>query len=304
MLADKAAKFAPGIVSGFSDEEMSALLGERARELIRKADVGPMVGEGLEVIVQNGRDREIFVSVLKSARQLIEDHRSTIESKISKEIPISSDMLSALPFGKEFVGPFLDQIRDSIASAVAGKTIEKVQAALDEASSESDNPLWRSFDERLRKLITNLKSSPEMAGKIRTMQESLAGSQIVGDFAARTWQEVKEFLLKDCASADSTVRRKIEEAILSAARQLSENDAARTEINAFLGEQVLASILAARPHARELVISTINAWDAKEMADRLEGTVGRDLQFIRLNGTIVGGLMGVVIYGVFYFIGK
>ena len=304
MLADKAARFAPNIVSGFSDAEMSALLGDRARELIRKADVGPMVGEGLEVIVQNGRDREIFVSVLKSVRQLIEEHRGTIQSKISEEIPLSADLLSAVPFLKEVAGPLLEQVRDGIASAVAGKTIEKVQSALDEASGESDNPLWRSFDERLRKLITELKSSPEMAGRIRTMQESLAGSQVVGDFAAKTWLEVKEFILRDCAAEDSTVRRKIEGAVLSASRQLTENATARTEINAFLGDQVLASILAARPHARELVISTINAWDAKEMADRLEGTVGRDLQFIRLNGTVVGGLMGIVIYGGFYFFGK
>ena len=304
MLADKAARFAPNIVSGFSDAEMSALLGNRARELIRKADVGPMVGDGLEVIVQNGRDREIFVSVLKSVRQLIQEHRGTIQSKISEEIPLSADLLSAVPFLKEVAGPLLEQVRDGIASAVAGKTIEKVQAALDEASGEPDNPLWRSFDERLRKLITELKSSPEMAGRIRVMQESLAGSQVVGDFAAKTWLEVKEFILRDCAAEDSTVRRKIEGAVLSASRQLIENDTARTEINAFLGDQVLGSILAARPHARELVISTINAWDAKEMAERLEGTVGRDLQFIRLNGTIVGGLMGLVIYGGFYFFGK
>jgi len=265
---------------------------------------GPMVGEGLEVIVQNGRDREIFFSVLKSVRQLIQEHRGTIQSKISKEIPLSADLLSAVPFLKEVAGPLVEQVRDGIASAVAGKTIEKVQAALDEASGEADNPLWRSFDERLRKLIADLKSSPEMAGKIHTMQESLAGSQIVGDFAEKTWQEIKAFILRDCAAEDSTVRRKIEEAILSASRQLTENATARTEINAFLGDQVLESVLAARPHARELVISTINAWDAKEMADRLEGTVGCDLQFIRLNGTIVGGLMGVVIYGVFNFFGK
>jgi uncharacterized membrane-anchored protein YjiN (DUF445 family) len=303
-LAEKAAGFAPNIVSGFSDEEMAALLGERAKEWIRKADVGPMVGEGLEVVVQNGRDREIFVSVLKSARQLIEDHRSTIQSKISREIPISRDMLARVPIIQELAGPLLEQIRDSISAAVAGKTIEKVQTALDEASSEDDNPLWHSFDQRLRRLITDLKSSPEMAERILTMQESLAGSKVVDDFAAKTWQEVKEFLLADCASKDSTVRRKMEEAIRSAARQLAENGTARTGINAFLGEQVLASILTARPYAREVVISTIRAWDAKEMADKLEGTVGRDLQYIRLNGTGVGGLIGLLIHGAFCFIGK
>jgi len=312
MLADKASRFAPSIVSGFSDEEMAALLGDRARELIRKADVGPMVGEGLEVVVQNGRDREIFVSVMKSARQVIEEHRGIIQEKISEEIPISAEMLTSLPiigkglgpFAEPLIGPLLNQVRDMLAAKVAGKTIEKVQTALDEAIEKADSSFWRSFDERLHKFISDLKSSPEMAEKIRTMQESLADSQLVGDFAAKTWQEIKGFLLTDCASEDSTVRQKIEEAILSASRQLTDNATARNEINRFLGEQVLASILAARPHARELVISTINAWDAKEMADRLEGTVGSDLQFIRLNGTVIGGLIGVVIYGIFYFFGK
>ena len=121
MLAEKAAGFAPNIVGGFSDDEMAALLGGRAKDLIRKVDAGPMVGEAIEVMVQNGRDREIFVSVLRSARQLLEDHRATIQSKISEEIPISGEMLKGLPFGQDLVGALLDQVRDSIASAVAEK---------------------------------------------------------------------------------------------------------------------------------------------------------------------------------------
>ena len=303
MLAEKASHFVPHILSGISDDEILSLLGERARDWIRKADVGPIVGEGLEVVIQNGRDREIFVSVLQASRQLIEDHRSTIQSKISREIPLSSEMLGSLPFGKDLVGPLLDQWREKIACAVAGKTIEKVQAALDEASCEPDNPLWRSFDERLQKLITNLKSSPEMAAKIRSLQGSFADSQVVDDFAIKAWQELKAFILRDCTSEDSATRQKLEEAILSASHQLSENQTARMDINAFLGEQVLAALLAARPQSRELIISTIDAWDEKEMADKLEGTVGRDLQFIRLNGTIVGGIIGVLIHATFALVG-
>lgn len=304
LLAEKAVQFAPNLISGFSDEEMEALLGERARELILKADVAPLAGQGLEVLVQNGRDREIFLSVLTSARGLIADHRGTIQKKISEEIPLSSDMLRGLPIGKELVGPLLDQWRESIASSVATKTIEKVQAALDEAGGEPDHPLWRSFDERLRKLINDLKSSPEMAGKMHALQEALATSGVVNDFASKAWQQIKEFLLRDCAEEHSTIRRKIEDSIRTAARQLADHGALKTEINAFLGEQVLASIIAARPHARELVISTINAWDPKEMADKLEGTVGADLQYIRLSGTLVGGLMGLTIHAVFYFLEK
>lgn len=303
-LAEKASRLAPEVINEFSDQEMVALIAARAREFVGKAEIGPMVGAGLEVIVQNGRDREIFVSVLSSARQLVEDHRETIQAKISQEIPLSRDLLRRIPFLKEMAGPLLDQVRENIASAVAGKTIEKVQAALDEAGGEPESPFWHSFDGRLRKFLSDLKTSPEMAGKIRTMQESLSESALVDDFAAQTWRTLKAYLLEDCAAADSTVRLKMEEAIRSASRQLKENSAARESLNSFLGEEVLKGILAARPHARALVISTIKAWDATEMAEKLEATVGRDLQFIRLNGTIVGGLMGLVIYGVFWVLGK
>jgi len=303
-LAERAARLAPQVINGFSDEEMAALIAARAREFVGQAEVGPLVGAGLEVMVQNGRDREIFVSVLKSVRQLVEDHRETIQAKISQEIPLSGDLLRKVPFLKNVAGPLLEQIRENIASAVAGKTIEKVQAALDEAGSETESPFWHSFDGRLRGFLSDLKTSPEMAVKIRTMQDSLSESPLVDDFAAKTWLALKACLLADCAAADSTARRKMEEAILSASRQLKENAPARESINSFLAEEVMAGLLAARPHARELVISTITAWDTQEMAEKLEATVGRDLQFIRLNGTIVGGLMGVVIYGVFWAFGK
>ena len=68
--------------------------------------------------------------------------------------------------------------------------------------------------------------------------------------------------------------------------------------------QVLGAALAAKPHIREIVTSTINAWDAAEMTDKLEATVGTDLQFIRLNGTIVGGLIGLAIHALFVFVLK
>lgn len=304
VLAEKAAGYAPNIVGGFAEEEMVTLLAERARNLICLAEVGPMAGECLDVFVQNGRDREIFSGVLKSMSQLIEENRGTIQAKIRQEIPLSAEILKTVPFLKNMAGPLLEQVRDSIAAAVAGKTIEKIQGTLDEAAEQPDHTLWISFDRRLREFIADLKTSPEMAQKISSMQDSLAGSQVVPDFAKKAWCEIKEFILRDCAAEDSTIRRKIEESIRNAARQLSENEEARRGINTFVGEQVLARVLAASPHAREFIVSTIEAWDAKEMSDNLEATVGSDLQYIRINGTLVGGIVGVLIHFGFWLLGK
>lgn len=300
MIAARATAFAPTILDGLSDEEMTALLGERARDLIRQSKLGPIAATALGIALQNGRDREIFVSVLRSAGTLLEEHRTTIQEKIAEEIPLSGDMLRGIPFGRELAGPLLDSLRDSLAGTVAKKTIEKTQATLEEAARNPQSSLWNAFDKRLRELIENLKSSPEMTEKIRTLQDTLAKSTMIEDFAQATWREIKTFLLRDCAAPSSLVRRKIEEAVRSASNQIMENEATRKEINAFVGEEVLKSILTAKPHAQELITSTVNAWDSQEMATRLEGTVGRDLQFIRLNGTIVGGLVGLAIHTIFW----
>ena len=302
-LVEKAAGFAPAVLSGISDDEVSRLLAERARTMLRQAELGPGVGEGLAVMVQNGRDREIYNSLLKSADALICSHREMIQRKIHEEIPLPIELLPEVGL-LGLVRPALEQLKDKLAGMVANKTIEKVQGILEEAENDPEHTLWKSFDSRLQKFIEDLKSSPDMAEKIRNMQEAIAASTVVDDFAAKAWSELKAFLLRDCAAADSTVRGKLRDALLSIARQLGESEDTRSGLNKFLGEQVLSGLIAARPHAREFISSTVQNWDATEMSANLEATVGADLQFIRLNGTLIGGLIGGFIYGAFWLIGK
>lgn len=298
LLAQKAAEYTPRIIEGISDDEMVALLSERARSLIRTTEIGPLLGNGLELLAQNGRDREIYESILKSSSELVASHRPMIQEKIQQEIPIPVEIIQKFP-GLNLLAPALEELKSKLASAVAARTIEKVQGVLSDAKHEQDHSLWKAFDEKLHGFIRDLQSSPELAEKIHAMQETLASSALPQDFAVRVWKEIREFLLRDCAAEDSQVRLRIHNAIQSIARQLQENALTSEGINTFLGEQVLTSILAARPYARELIISTIQNWDSKEMSERLEGTVGKDLQFIRLNGTLIGGLIGLIIHGVF-----
>jgi len=302
-LAAKATGFAPKILAGISDDEITALLAERARSMVRSVKLAPLAGEGLSLCVQNGRDREMYVSILKAAEDLILSHREMIQTKIQEEIPIPVDVIRKWP-GLKLLEPALDQLKSHLAATVATRTIEKIQNVLRDAETIPGHSLWKTFDERLRRFIADLNSSPEMAEKIGSMQETLATSSVVEDFSAKAWAELKTFILRDCEAADSTVRTKLREAVLTVAAQLEENETARQEVNGFLGEQVLQSLLAARPHAREMIISTIEKWEAREMAEKLEATVGRDLQFIRLNGTIIGGLIGVAIHAGFTLLGR
>jgi uncharacterized membrane-anchored protein YjiN (DUF445 family) len=205
--------------------------------------------------------------------------------------------------GLDRLGSVLEQLKDVLAATVATGRLRRSRACWG-GQGDPEHQLWQVFSVQTRSLIANVQSSPETAAKIRTVQRAVAASSVVDDFSAGAWSDLKAFLMRDCAAADSRVRAKLQEALLAVAAHLEENAENREEINAFVGEEALRSLLGARPLARKLIVDTVQAWDATEMADRLEATGGRDLQFIRLNGTVIGGLIGVAIHTGYLLLGK
>lgn len=294
-LADRAAAHAPHILGGISDEGLARLLAERARAFIGSVPLGPLLGGGLGTLVQSGRDRQIFRTVLESAGELIVSNRELIEQKIREEIPVPVEFLRNLP-GFHRLEPVLDQLKDALASAVAKRTIEKVRDVLDEALRDAEHPLQAAFVEKLGALIEELKSSPQMTARIRSMQEAMLASAAIDDFSLRAWHEAKAFILQDCAAEKSALRRRLREAVDALATHLANDSHTQKELNDFLGAHVLEGLLSARPVVRNLIMTTIQGWNAEEISRRLEAMVGRDLQFIRLNGTIIGGMVGLAIH--------
>ena len=302
-LAGRAAVHAPRILEGMPDEALARLLAERARAFIGNVPLGPLLGSGLGALVQSGRDRQIFCTVLESTAELIASNRELIEQKIREEIPVPVEFLRSLP-GFRRIEPVLDQLKDALASAVAKRTIEKVNDVLDEALHDAGHPLQATFVEKLGALIEDLKSSPQMTARIRSVQEAMLASTAIDDFSLRAWREVKAFLVQDCAAEDSVLRARLREALETLSDHLSENPDTQKELDEFIGAYALASMLAARPQVRELIVTTIQSWDAEEISSRLETMVGRDLQFIRLNGTIIGGCVGLLLHAAFSLAGK
>jgi uncharacterized membrane-anchored protein YjiN (DUF445 family) len=303
LLVNKAASYAPRLVAGLSDEAMAALLAERARAMVMNVQLGPLAAEGLRVTLQDGRDREIYSLLLKAAEDLILSNRELIQAKIREEIPVPAEILRSMP-GFDRLGSVLEQLKDIVASTVATRTIEKIQNVLAEARRDLEHNLWKVFTMKMGTLIENVRSSPETGARIRAVQRAVAASSLMHDFSTGAWSELKAFLLRDCAAPDSTVRARLREAVSAVAEHLEENAETREEINAFLGEEVLKSVLRARPFARNLIVATVQNWNVTEMAGRLEATVGRDLQFIRLNGTVIGGLVGLLIHAGYVLLGN
>jgi len=296
-IAEKAMQFTPQLLATIDDREITDLLAARARAMIEGTPFGSLAATSLQALTENGRDTEIFVALLKSVHKLVEENRFVIQQKIHEEIPLPT--LSDIPIVASVVAPMLGTIKEALAASVAEKTVRKVQDALHEASQNPNHPLRVSFDVRLQQLLADLKNSPAMHEKIHSLQSKLAASVTIDTFAVYAWTEIREFILHNTASADSVLRHKLEGIIANAAKSLGENARTRTAINEFFSEQIIEVALNSKTYIRDLVVNTIGKWDARMMSERLEHVVGADLQFIRLNGTLVGGLAGLAIHALY-----
>lgn len=301
-MASRFVSFAPNLLDQLNRSEIAVILARCARNVIRTTDFSPMLANGIRLVTENGRDGEIFRQIISELSNFLSKNEKLLQDKIGEEIPISPDLFG--PFFGKLAGPVLSQLRDSISKEVASRTVHKIQTALTESLSDHDHPLWTTFHQRLAVFISDLESSTECRKKIQTMQIALAESQLVDDLSSHAWEAVSEFLHKDLAASESLIRRKLFDGIRSFAQELKSNVPLRDGTNTFLCKQVVASVLSAKPHIRDVVTGTIGSWNAEEMSDKLEATVGADLQFIRLNGTLVGGLVGLSIHALFVLLGK
>jgi uncharacterized membrane-anchored protein YjiN (DUF445 family) len=126
---------------------------------------------------------------------------------------------------------------------------------------------------------------------------------VLGSYVGSVWDEVRARVREDAASEDSAIRANLHSALLRLADALLAEPAVREAINASL-RKALAEIVETRRHeVAELIAQTVRRWDAHTVSERIERAIGRDLQYIRINGTVIGGLVGVIIHALSRAIG-
>jgi uncharacterized membrane-anchored protein YjiN (DUF445 family) len=280
----------------------SAWLAARAKLLVAEADISGLASATLGPLFAEGRGQHLYGILLRSAGDLIVTNRPTIQNKIREEIPLPVETLRSLP-GLQRFGPALDQLRDQLASLVASRTIEKVQELLQEAGEDPDHALRIAFDAKLAGFIEDLKSSPEMQARVAKLQQEFSESETLDAFSRQAWDSIQSGLVASVRDSNSSFHHQISKISDQIITALESDLSLRSTINDFVSAKVLDAVSSIRPHVRDYVISTISTWDAHEIADKLEMTVGRDLQFIRLNGTIIGGFIGVLIHAGFAALG-
>ena len=263
-------------VEALPEDQVKEFVQRSAVSRLEAMQLAPLVGDVLTIATADGRPQELLDEATRLIGGAITDGRATIQAKVREESP------RWLPLG----------VRDAIADRIIGG----VQRLLADVAKDPAHPLRGRFDGVVQEFIQRLKTSPELQARAERLKHELLGHPVVEDLVSSVWDRVRNAAEKYRADPEHASLKPLEAALAALAESLSANEELRAEVDRFVTD-VVASLLEQHRHeVADLIAVTVRDWDPQVAANRIELAVGRDLQFIRLNGTLVGGAAGLVIY--------
>ncbi len=260
-----------------SDEDVQRVLHGAIRTRVETVPAAPLAGRALEFLIRDGRHQQALDAVLREVDRFVDENRDDLRAQLGSASPWW------LPGAAE------DRLFDRL--------VEGLRTLVSAMLEDDEHQLRQRFDARLAELAHELQASPELLARGEVLKHELLAQPEVGAWASSLWQDVKGHLRSQATEPDGELRQRTAEVIVAIGTRL-EDPAMAERADEALATAV--TYVTERFHGEivQLVSGTIERWDAAETADRLELLLGPDLQFIRINGTVVGALAGLGLHAV------
>jgi uncharacterized membrane-anchored protein YjiN (DUF445 family) len=259
-----------------SDEDVHDFLERTIIEPVRRRPIAPALARGLEILTIDDRHQQLLDRVVRGVSGLVTANEDLIRQRIREESPW-------------WVPDFVDnRVHEKVVTAI-GKTLREVV-------DDPAHPLRRQFDELLLDWIVRLQQSPEVMERAEAVKRQLLDSPASRELSASLWEALKRSLDRQAGASADGAPGGLARGLSALAQAALDDEALLQKIDGWIVEAVLKVVEQHRPEVGQLIASTVSRWDPDETSARIELQVGRDLQFVRINGTLVGGLVGLILY--------
>ena len=271
------------VVAALDDERLGNVAKDALRGQLAKLDIAPLLGQMLEAMIKERRHMLVLDGVIKWAAKTLEANEDIIREMVEERA------------GSIMRWTGLD---DRLSNAI----LNGLHKLLAEMAEDPDHPLRAKGEEGLAALAVSLRQDKELQAKVNHWKGELLANPAIGKWIDGIWQQGRKSLLKAARNPDAAMAGKFGEALIQLGASLQDDPKLKGQINRFARRAIVGTTENYGDNIVALVSDTIARWDASTITDRVENAVGSDLQFIRINGTIVGGLAGIVIHAVGLFI--
>jgi uncharacterized membrane-anchored protein YjiN (DUF445 family) len=261
-----------------NDADVQMLIEHSVVERIQTIQPAPLLGRALAAVLAGRRQPELVNELVNVTANLLEENKEAIRIKIRQETPW--------------------WLPRTVDRHIAERLFDTIESTLHAVSVDPNHPFHDRFNTLLYEFIERLQHDPATIARGEALKDELLGNPIVRDFSASLWLDIKAALLAQSANPHSALQATIERAVRQSGELLLRDDVLADKINRWVERIVVYTSQEYRHQFGQLIAHTVSRWDAEATSQKIELQIGRDLQFIRINGTVVGGLAGLVIYGV------
>jgi uncharacterized membrane-anchored protein YjiN (DUF445 family) len=267
-----------GVLEVLDDRDVEGALGVMVERRLRQVEVAPLLARAVDVSVEGGHHQRALDAIIKGIGSFLEENRGTLREALKKESPW--------------------WVPEPIDDRIFNKIFTGVQRFLDDIEDTPDHEVRVSIEERIVALAERLRSDPEMIARAEELWHELLSHPEVQAWFESLWGSVKKAALAAADDPSSDLRVRVCDGLRGFGERLAADVELQAKIDDWL-ERTLAYVVDNyKSEVADLIATTVERWDSQETSRRIELQVGHDLQFIRINGTVVGGIAGVLIYTV------
>jgi uncharacterized membrane-anchored protein YjiN (DUF445 family) len=260
------------------DEDVQALIDHNLQQRIRRMQIAPITGRLLSVITENNRHQELLNEAIVLVARTVEDNHDLIRDRVERESPW--------------------WVPTAVDRKIYEKIVTSIERTLVEIRDDPEHPLRLRFDAALREFIERLQTSPETAARAEALKLELLDADAVRRFSGSLWMDAKAALLRVAENPDATAREggSIERALTAFGQAVLADPKLVAKVDDFITDIAVFLVARYQDDVADLIAHTVQNWDPEVTTQRIELAIGADLQYIRINGTLVGALAGLLIY--------
>jgi uncharacterized membrane-anchored protein YjiN (DUF445 family) len=265
------------LLSALDDRDVQATVERIVRRRLDAVDGAPLAARVLEVALEGGHHQRLLDAGAAALRDLLDEHRGTLRDRLTRDAPW--------------------WLPDPVDRRLADRILTAATTFLDElAAAGPDHPVRRSIEERVARLAADLRRDPQLAARVAALQRELLEHPAVTAWLAGLGRDATAGLIAATHDRGSELHRRTTATLQGLGARLVREPELRERVDGAVERLVLYVVEHYRSEVSGLIEATVARWDAPSTSRRLELQVGRDLQFIRINGTVVGGLAGLAIH--------
>ena len=269
------------IVNKLEEKSVTRFIANKMSEMASEININTVIGNGLEYVIEKNEHQKLVSNLSGQIKNIDNENQEMVRERVKKE-------------SHALIPKFVD---DTIA--------EKITTGLanffDEVENDADHSIRHEITAKLYSFAEDLKENPKWKEEFQDLKSNFLKEDQLNKYAADIWISIKKNIISELTKDDSYVKKYIQKNLNELAFNLQNDEKLQYKIDHWLRTTAYKYILKNTHQFSSLISSTVGNWEGKELSQKLELEVGKDLQFIRVNGTLVGGLVGLIIYTISHF---